>query len=86
MLVCLQSAPEQGPFAIPLQREFQPWRAVCRAGLKQPTVDVRFEKLNASAMAPAGSSDGLFTVGVDLQACSHLLLCMCQSFLRFFPA
>ena len=86
MLVCLQSALEQGLFAILLQRDSQPWCAVCRAGLKQPTVEVRFEKLNASAMAPAGSSDGLFTVGVDLQACFRLLLCMCQSFLRVFSA
>jgi hypothetical protein len=30
-------------------------------------VKLHFDKLNASAMAPAGSSDGLFTVGVDLQ-------------------
>jgi hypothetical protein len=40
---------------------------LCRAGIKQPSVEVRYDKLNASVMAPAGSSDGLFTVGVDLQ-------------------
>lgn len=39
----------------------------CRAGLKQPSVEVRFDDLCASAMGPEGAADGLFTVGVDLQ-------------------
>jgi hypothetical protein len=39
----------------------------CRAGVKQPSVEIRFDDLCASAMAPEGSTEGLFTVGVDLK-------------------
>ena len=46
---------------------------VCRAGIRQPSVEVRFDKLTASGAAPAGSSEGLFTVGVDLQVRSLVL-------------
>jgi hypothetical protein len=40
---------------------------VCSAGLKQPCVEVRFDNLCASSLVPAGSSEGLFTVGVDMK-------------------
>lgn len=35
--------------------------------MSQPSVEVRFDELTAASMAPAGASDGLFTVGVDLK-------------------
>lgn len=35
--------------------------------MTQPAVEVRFDDLGAAALAPAGSSEGLFTVGVDLK-------------------
>jgi hypothetical protein len=35
--------------------------------VKQPSVEVRFDNLCAHALVPVGSSEGLYTVGVDLQ-------------------
>jgi hypothetical protein len=39
----------------------------CSARVKQPCVEVRFDNLCASTLVPAGSSNGPFTVGVDMK-------------------
>ena len=48
----------------------------CRVGLRQPSVEVRFDNLCAQTMVPEGSAEGLFTVGVDLKV---------KALVRFVP-
>ena len=40
---------------------------VRRAGLKQPSVEVRFENLTLSSMVPEGAGTGMFTVAKDIK-------------------
>jgi hypothetical protein len=54
-----------------------------RVGLRQPAVEVRFDDLCASTSMPKGSTEGLFTVGVDLMVkamvcCQTTIQAMCS--------
>jgi hypothetical protein len=47
----------------------------CRAGVKQPSVEVRFDDLCARKTVVASSVDGLFTVGKDFKSKATVRTC-----------